>query len=500
MNLFDQRLIEVPAEDGETGTTGEDVLGPLKPLKTGGGHGSRQPKQQPGNGALMLEGTQIGVAEDGLVRPSDAANMNKGGSRAIKLPMRERLIILCKLGSGACSAVYKALDLTDMRLVALKTIQVHDPNKRVQMIRELSALFQLLRENSRREQSQMPTAARPEKYIVSFFDAFHNQEDGVVCLMIEYMDGGSLQEIVDAGGCEDEGALANIAVQALKGLNFLHNCNQIHRDLKPGNFLISHRGEVKVADLGIMKQLPSGPGLGGAHSTGSALPRTSTFVGTATYMSPERIDGKEYSFPSDVWAFGLSILALAIGKLPIETAGGYWTILNSIRDAPPPKAPTFCSPQFQDFIDKCLRKNPDERLTIKQLLKHPFMNFATPEDLTFDQNDERGKSEVQSITKAMQMHVETMKDDIRTRYESEAQYLEQVSPLHEKLFGNVWSDTTMQIVRRLLFNEKKVEDRRMARPRLTQLARQLHLPLEKVIRETKSFLESEEKTIDSFST
>jgi serine/threonine protein kinase len=61
-----------------------------------------------------------------------------------------------------------------------------------------------------------------------------NKEDGVVSLMIEYMDGGSLQDIVDMGGCDDEPTLANIAVQALKGLLFLHENYQIHRDLKPG--------------------------------------------------------------------------------------------------------------------------------------------------------------------------------------------------------------------------------------------------------------------------
>lgn len=62
-----------------------------------------------------------------------------------------------------------------------------------------------------------------------------NKEDGIVSLMIEYMDGGSLQDIADQGGCDDEPTLANIAVQALKGLLFLHENFQIHRDLKPGN-------------------------------------------------------------------------------------------------------------------------------------------------------------------------------------------------------------------------------------------------------------------------
>lgn len=115
-----------------------------------------------------------------------------------------------------------------------KPYQKLSREKRVQMVREVSALFQLLRENSRRETSQYKNFKKPERYIVDFYDAFSNPEDGVVCLMIEYMDGGSLQDIVDQGGCDDETTLANIAVQALKGLSFLHSCSQIHRDLKPG--------------------------------------------------------------------------------------------------------------------------------------------------------------------------------------------------------------------------------------------------------------------------
>lgn len=67
-----------------------------------------------------------------------------------------------------------------------------------------------------------------------------NKEDGIVSLMIEYMDGGSLQDIADQGGCDDEPTLANIAVQALKGLLFLHENLQIHRDLKPGRLVASN--------------------------------------------------------------------------------------------------------------------------------------------------------------------------------------------------------------------------------------------------------------------
>jgi serine/threonine protein kinase len=88
------------------------------------------------------------------------------------------------------------------------------------------------------DRSQAARAAlfqkQPYEYVVDFYDAFSNIEEGGVALMIEYMDGGSLQDIVAAGGCDDEKTLASIALQALTGLYFLHSCSQLHRDLKPG--------------------------------------------------------------------------------------------------------------------------------------------------------------------------------------------------------------------------------------------------------------------------
>jgi serine/threonine protein kinase len=73
--------------------------------------------------------------------------------------------------------------------------------------------------------------------------------------MMEYMDGGSLQELVDLGGVASEQLLASIAFQAFSGLNFLHVNNRLHRDIKPANLLINHKGFVKISDLGIAKEL-----------------------------------------------------------------------------------------------------------------------------------------------------------------------------------------------------------------------------------------------------
>ena len=83
----------------------------------------------------------------------------------------------------------------------------------------------------------------PCPYIVSFFDAFINPEEGNTSMVVEYMDGGSLQDIIDTGGCDVEEVLSQISYRILKGLQFIHEHHQIHRDIKPSNLLINHRQE-----------------------------------------------------------------------------------------------------------------------------------------------------------------------------------------------------------------------------------------------------------------
>lgn len=192
------------------------------------------------SGTIFVDGFAAGIGPAGI---ATANTVGKGTRTVHKLPMKERLCMLCKLGQGASGVVYKALDLSEMRLVAVKMISVYDRSKRRQMVSELSALFQMLRsKNSEMKPgsfsparlftdgtdhagfSDEPPATETSsssggdlgQNIVDLYDAFSNLEDGGVALMMEYMDGGSLQDIVDNGGCADESTLANIAVQVCK--------------------------------------------------------------------------------------------------------------------------------------------------------------------------------------------------------------------------------------------------------------------------------------------
>lgn len=177
--------------------------------------------------------------------------------------------------------------------------------------------------------------------------------------------------------------LGKIAEAVLGGLTYLYQAHRImHRDIKPSNVLINSRGEIKLCDFGVSSELENSV--------------ADTFVGTGTYMAPERIQGSPYTVKSDVWSVGLTLMELAIGKFPFsidsedddEAAGpqGILDLLQQIVLEPSPKLPkSDAFPQIlEDVIAKCLMKNPDERPTPRELFDaDPFLQAAkrTPVDL-----------------------------------------------------------------------------------------------------------------------
>lgn len=187
---------------------------------------------------------------------------------------KKYLVKLGVLGRGASGVVHKALHVPSLLLVAVKVIPVFEIEKRHQLIAELKALYNNLSTLSD-DVVDRKSVACPE--IVCLYDAFMNPNEGNVSIVVEYMDGGSLQDIVETGGCKSESVLANISYRVLKGLQFLHSTHQLHRDIKPGNLLINHFGDVKISDFGIVREMEN------------SMAKATTFVGTLTYMSPERI-------------------------------------------------------------------------------------------------------------------------------------------------------------------------------------------------------------------
>ncbi|CAN0344584.1 unnamed protein product, partial [Ectocarpus sp. 12 AP-2014] len=202
--------------------------------------------------------------------------------------------------------------------------------------------------------------------IITFHDAYMDRERGRVCMVMEYMNGGTLQEFVSGGQALSEPALAGVARSVLRGLAEMHAQRKIHRDIKPSNILLDSQGRVKISDFGVVREL---------NQTGSF---GQTFTGTATYMSPERIKDSGHGCPSDIWSLGMVIAALALGHFPLSTGAAstdrMFDLIQAITEDPiPALSPQAFSPELCDFVDLMLRRDPAERPTAPELLKHPFL-------------------------------------------------------------------------------------------------------------------------------
>ncbi|KAI3997524.1 hypothetical protein MKX01_008131 [Papaver californicum] len=202
-------------------------------------------------------------------------------------------------------------------------------------------------------------------------------ENGVISIILEYMDGGSLSDFLKKVVAIPESYLAAICKQVLKGLLYLHRDKHIiHRDMKPSNLLINHRGEVKITDFGVSAIL----------ATTSA--ERNTFVGTYNYMSPERITGGAYGYKSDIWSLGLVILECATGQFPYSPSAqeegwdNCYELMEAIVDRELPYAPPEqFSPEFCSFISACLQKDPKDRLAADELMEHAFIKKYEDKDV-----------------------------------------------------------------------------------------------------------------------
>ena len=156
---------------------------------------------------------------------------------------------LCLLGCGASATVKEAIHVPSFTLVALKMMPIYNQEKRKHVGRELAVLYKNLAELSLVDESldRMPSSESEtssatslvrslsaeaksgrSQYVLAMYDAFANPRSGLINLVVEYMDGGSLADLVANGGCQDEGVLADIATQVLKGLYFLHTKLHMH--------------------------------------------------------------------------------------------------------------------------------------------------------------------------------------------------------------------------------------------------------------------------------
>lgn len=364
-----------------------------------GGRHSAGSAYSPNHG--MFTTRNVAVSEAGISSPDAAC-----------LHLQENLERVKEIGRGASGVVYKAIHIPTLKVVAIKDVPVYGRGQRRQMVRELHALYSNLvpmadngnpvPKHPAPGKSTSKPKARPSPYIVSFYDAFVDRPKNSICMVMEYMSTGSLQDIVLRGGCQNEKVLARLATGVLHGLAHIHNKRMVHRDIKPHNLLTNRQGEVKISDFGLARTL---------NDNSSS---TKTFVGTLLYMAPERIGGGNYSYPADIWSFGLALISVALGRYPLPTQDGFFGLVDSVSNEQCLKLPAGSfSQECRSFIYQCLTIDPVERPSAEILLQHPFIHKYTAEETSTEWASfvnrihlcEERSSELESLSDAAYRHM-----------------------------------------------------------------------------------------------
>ena len=232
--------------------------------------------------------------------------------------------------------------------------------------------------------------------LVSTYSAFAKGQD--LFLVQEYMDVGALDTVLKL--CFDnnilipENVISSLMSQILQGLQHLHlktnNISgsgraQMHRDLKPANVLINKQGECKLCDFGIVVDINTvGP---------------NTFTGTPEYMSPERIEAKPYSTPADIWAAGVLVAEMGLGKYPFGR-GGFMNLLLEITSCKQIDFPESLqrSNELQNFVSSCLTSRMEDRPSVSECLNHPFIKVWLGYFFLFCKKKKKKKKKTQTQT------------------------------------------------------------------------------------------------------
>ncbi|CAN8210818.1 unnamed protein product [Coccothraustes coccothraustes] len=249
------------------------------------------------------------------------------------------------LGRGGFGTVYKALDAATGQAVAVKEIELQH-----QGCEEVLKEILLLRE-------------KRNPNIVTYLESYLLHD--VVWLVLEYMDGGSLTDVVSTTTMA-VGHMAMVFRECLKGLAFLHANQVIHRDIKSDNILLGRDGSVKLADFGLCALL-----------TPEQRKRRSV-VGTTYWMAPEVVRGEPYGPKVDTWSLGIVGIEMARGEPPY-----FWESSDRAKDligkqGVPELHKLRLPPGLYELLGCCLQMDVDRRGSAKELLQYPFLKLAEP--------------------------------------------------------------------------------------------------------------------------
>ncbi|KAG2378734.1 hypothetical protein C9374_007882 [Naegleria lovaniensis] len=263
------------------------------------------------------------------------------------------------IASGGFAEVWKGIDKRTKQPVAIKIVDLENSEEDIEDIqREIHVVKTMDSEN-----------------IVKIYGSYVVRQK--LWIVMELLAGGSVADLIKPGPL-DEQYIAVILRETLKALEYLHAEHKIHRDLKAANILIGENGEVKLADFGVVGVLST------SGTMDETIQKRYSFVGTPFWMAPEVIKHEGADQKADIWSLGITAIEMAKGEppyahVPINTA--FFLIQ---KNEPPTLEESKFSKAFKEFVMLCLQKNPQDRLSASDLLKHKFIRTAKKNTILVD--------------------------------------------------------------------------------------------------------------------
>lgn len=291
---------------------------------------------------FISDGLEKSAIEDsGFIVSSESHELPSADQTLLAGQCVGKFVVEGMLGRGGMGTVYRAHDPDIDRLVALKVLS------------HAVAANDSSRRRFRAEGKSAGQLSHPN--VVAVYDV--GDHDGAPYLVMEFVTGGSVEDLTAGGQAIDLLRATEILADACAGLAAAHHAGLIHRDVKPANLMIDAEGVVKVADFGLARA---------TQSSDPRLTQASRIVGTPYFMSPEQCSGQELDARSDLYSLGATYYTLLAGRSPFESAGSMMDVLAAHLHEKPPlihKTVDGVPPACSRLIERAMAKSRDERYT-----------------------------------------------------------------------------------------------------------------------------------------
>nr|XP_033794702.1 serine/threonine-protein kinase PAK 5 isoform X2 [Geotrypetes seraphini] len=260
---------------------------------------------------------------------------------------REYLDNFIKIGEGSTGIVCIATEKHSGKQVAVKKMDLRKQQRRELLFNEVVIMRDYHHEN-----------------VVDMYNSYLVGDE--LWVVMEFLEGGALTDIVTHTRMNEE-QIATVCLSVLKALSYLHNQGVIHRDIKSDSILLTSDGRIKLSDFGFCAQVSK------------EVPKRKSLVGTPYWMAPEVISRLPYGTEVDIWSLGIMVIEMIDGEPPYFNEPPLQA-MRRIRDNLPPRVKDVhkVSSILRGFLDLMLVREPSQRATAQELLRHPFLKLSGP--------------------------------------------------------------------------------------------------------------------------